>query len=71
MHLIIQGANAAADTLQSAAGIVADLVFPDNTAFDFGTEREKRFQLLKERVQTVGQIFLGVMTPVGFTLPAA
>ena len=64
MHLIIQGANAAADTLQSAAGIVTDLVLPLDTALDLCGERCQRFQLFKIHIQAVRQIILRIVAPV-------
>ena len=64
VHLIIQGANAAADTLQSTAGIVADLVLPLDTAFNLCGKRRQRFQLFKIHIQAVRQIILCIVAPV-------
>ena len=69
MYFIVDLVHGAADLLQSAAGIIADLIFVNDTSAYLGADQCQRLNLLEKYIQTIFRIVYSLMTAVGLDLP--
>ena len=54
MYFIVDLVHGAADLVQSAAGIIADFVFVNDTSAYLGADQCQRLNLLEKYIQTQG-----------------
>ena len=69
MHFVIHIIDITSDVLQCAAGIIADLIFVNDTSAYLGADQCQRLNLLEKYIQTIFRIVYSLMTAVGFDLP--